>query len=970
MVELGESRKGYAACCKYLRWRHVELAAAPATELLHRAKSEPDCEAWSTFSTFSLGAPARPLPNYPRGRILAAQDITELLASSSSAQLPLSVTRAYERSPDGRALVVRFNLTSTADTPLQLGGVGFPLPESAGHPPAGIQSVVWNDPHVGGQHGFVEFVRVVDDEATLLVTPAEHSTTPLEGWRPMLEDLGNGDAYEWLAASSAWAEEWAENKQWPFLNMSDTLKQTYPSFAEQAQTPWPSTDGKHGMPHIPAASKPWNPPTSASLAPSQTLSFALRLQLAESGPRSRNKALEDAGEPVMHGVPGYVLSTDMQSAQLFVQPPRGATTEAAAFEQVDAGAKLALTRTSPTPGGFDAFTVAASGRGRARVRVSFSDGTSAIAHYYVLPPLSQQVAKLGAHLADVAWLPRDFIDPFGRSASVMPWDRSACEDGNPCGHILNDARAYDVGLSDDAGGGNPLCLASKVRAAPTQHEAGRIDEYIQWTLYGIKPDTAKPPFKSLQIREDEHGDVDGIRMTLFYYAANMSNHTSGHFEWNYTEADKCHAPFGGPTWCMTENMANATYRRFNYPHQIASYWAMYHVARHYGGLKTRMPWTWYLERAAKTALQIGTQSTGLMDGTVVREVLEALKREGEAGNATFADFATRISNNMQVRQQNWAKNPYPYGSEFGFDTTGQEEVVVWNLYFGNVTVAKKTVDHILSYMRSSPTWAYNGGSRSWGDIGNNGKYLATFGTGIQDRGQMHYRSGLNMIPLMEYYRMHPDDFFLLEISMGAITGQMCNIDESGATSMMWHAVPHVNDFDPHSGDYGLGFFGNALESGAYFVQHPQLGSLCFLCDAGPGAAEGNVEIVPRDAYRLNAFIEPLTMYLQVESGTFSSLTLMPSRLSVVIRFAAIDASAAPYSKLRLRVTKTSDARPWTNFVLKGAPLVRGAYEITPAEPGEVTEVVVNYGLPPASASHLTQDSYEYDSSLLVDVKMI
>ena len=36
--------------------------------------------------------------------------------------------------------------------------------------------------------------------------------------------------------------------------------------------------------------------------------------------------------------------------------------------------------------------------------------------------------------------------------------------------------------------------------------------------------------------------------------------------------------------------------------------------------------------------------------------------------------------------------------------------------------------------------------------------------------------------------------------MGAIGGQMANIDESGATSMMLHAVPHANEFDPHSGD--------------------------------------------------------------------------------------------------------------------------------------------------------------------------
>ena len=75
-----------------------------------------------------------------------------------------------------------------------------------------------------------------------------------------------------------------------------------------------------------------------------------------------------------------------------------------------------------------------------------------------------------------------------------------------------------------------------------------------------------------------------------------------------------------------------------------------------------------------------------------------------------------------------------------------------------------------------------------------------------------------MIPLIEWYRANPDDLFLLEVSMGAIAGQMCNIDEDGATSMMFHVLPHVMAFDPHSGDYGLGFFGHSLESGAYWVQ--------------------------------------------------------------------------------------------------------------------------------------------------------
>ena len=51
------------------------------------------------------------------------------------------------------------------------------------------------------------------------------------------------------------------------------------------------------------------------------------------------------------------------------------------------------------------------------------------------------------------------------------------------------------------------------------------------------------------------------------------------------------------------------------------------------------------------------------------------------------------------------------------------------MYYGNLTAAKRTVDHILSYMRSSPTWPYNGGARSWGDAGNNAKWLPSFGTG-------------------------------------------------------------------------------------------------------------------------------------------------------------------------------------------------------------------------------------------------
>ena len=910
---------------------------------------------WNTFSTLELGAKAIPIPAAETGRVLAAQDITELLGAADSARgatFPLKAMRIYERSADGAALVMRLNLTSRVSYEVEIGGLGFALPESDGHPPANLQSIVWADPHVGGDGGFVEFVRVVDDEATLLVVPSDGTVTPLEAWRPMLEDLGGGDSYEWTVASKAWAQEWSKTVQWPFLNMSDSLKKIYPPFADESQTPWPCSDGKYGVPILRSA--PWNKPTSVILRPQQTRTFALRFQLAAEGPRSRNAALEAMRRPIIHSVPGYVIGTDQNNATLFIHPPPGVKILDifALPAGDDSTGSILLHRMSSNDDSAkrrdgEVFKLSCSGRGRVTVNLHFSNEERMTVHYNIVPPFHEQVSQFGRFLANIAWLPRDYPDPFGRSASVMPWDRSLST------HVLDDARAYDVGLSDDAGGAGPLSLASKVRAAPTQDEVSRVDEYIQYTLYGVKFDSAKPPFRSLQITEDQaRADaslpVDGVRMTMYYYSEELSNTTSGHFLHNYSEADKCHKPFGSPTWCMTENMSNATYRGFNYPHQIASYWAMYTVARN-TLLVTSQPWQWYLYRAARTstASSVGAASVGFMDGTVLREVLTSLEGESAAnatagfGNWTFSHLAAKLKANMRQRQELWASEPYPYGSEFGFDTTGQEEIVVWNLFFGNDSIARRTVDHILSYMRSSPTWAYHGGGRSTGDVGNNGKYLLAFDTGVQDRGLMHYRSGLNMIPLIEWYRKHPDDYFVLEVAMGAVSGQMSNIDfDTGAPSMMFHALAHAMAFDPHSGDFGLGFFGNALESGSYIVHHPRLGRVCYLCDLSEIKESSHVELIPRDGFGINVFVEPLALYMQAECGTIKSVILpelgsevgaasAPMSLRVVFHATKICA------RLRLRITKTSASRPGSDFSVLGVGVVRvrGGFEIPPVEFG-------------------------------------
>lgn len=254
--------------------------------------------------------------------------------------------------------------------------------------------------------------------------------------------------------------------------------------------------------------------------------------------------------------------------------------------------------------------------------------------------------------------------------------------------------------------------------------------------------------------------------------------------------------------------------------------------------------------------------------------------------------------------------------------------------------AKRTVDHILSYMRSSPTWAYHGGSRSWGDLGNNGKWMVSADTvsRFETRGNLHYRTGLNMIPLIEWYRANPDDFFLLEVSMGAQASQLANIDEFGAPSMMLHMLPHVLDFDPRSGDFGLGFFGHTLEAGAYFVQHPTLGALCFQCDLA-NSSDAAIVIDPKDSYRQRVYLEPLALYIQADAGQFASLSLdLESRKLTVTFSQSAQPEGETFTMRRLRVDKVSAQRPGDHFQLQetqGIEKLRGAFEI-PASMSSVT----------------------------------
>ena len=516
---------------------------------------------WAYYSTAAAtgSLPARPLN--ATGAVVAAHDVTALIEQDVSHALPafgrsspLRVVRSWRREAaaagPGEYLVMEGNLTNAFAGAIEVGGLGLAMP-AAGMPVVNVTPVeqsVWEDPHVGLDHGWVEFVRLIDGEGTLLAVPARggelNRSSSFEAWRPVMENTCGNAVWELCTRSRAWAEDWAGTTQFPYYEMADFLNKT--GMWPDPKTPWPAWHGHESVPVTDSAgfSAPFNEPRSAVLPEGGSMLVGVKfIPVPSGGPRARDAALRQEGSTaILRAVPGYVLSPRMRSAALLVSPPRGAALVGAGSS--DVGVLTARVLEPGAAGAPAEVEVAVTGGGaaggaRASVLLTFSDGSVASAHYAVVGSggFAEAVGALAAHWEEDAWLPRDAPDPFGRGASVMPYDRQ------DRARVLQDSRAYDVGLSDDAGGGNPLGLAAKAAFAPTAGAVSRISEFVKYTLYGTKEglkecscdgggappraaggggapcDCQLAPFKSLQIRPEDvaagvSADLDGVRMTM------------------------------------------------------------------------------------------------------------------------------------------------------------------------------------------------------------------------------------------------------------------------------------------------------------------------------------------------------------------------------------------------------------------------------------------------------------------------
>ncbi|MBB3878576.1 DUF5695 domain-containing protein [Sphingomonas pseudosanguinis] len=626
------------------------------------------------------------------------------------------------------------------------------------------------------------------------------------------------------------------------------------------------------------AGKPWNDPTSIRLAPGERRTIGLRFVTAPSI-RAIEPTLMAEKRPVAIGVPGYVVPTDID-ATLFVRAPSAIT----GIDSYPAGALTVKTQEAKP--GWTRLAVRGHQWGRARLTLRYADGSAQTVQYFVTKPLEQTMADLGRFSTTKQWF-EGKGDPFGRSPGILTYDREANR------IVTADPRVWISGMSDEGGAGSWVAAIMKQLDNPDAAEIARIEQMVDTTIVG-----------RLQVAEGPQ--AGGVKKSLFYYdPAALPNLYQPTKEWQSWTSWK-------------KDQADDLGRAYNYPHVAAGHWVLYRTARNHPDLTRVHDWRWYLDHAYETIVAMMRDAPhyaqfGLMEGDVFVDILTDLKREG------WTQQAATVEGLMKARADHWKTLRYPFGSEMAWDSTGQAEVYAWMRYFGYGPQADVTREVILGYDPSIPHWGYNGNARRYWDFLYGGKYPRL------ERQIHHYGSTLNAVPLFDSFRRNPADMHLLRVAYGGLMGGITNIDQQGASSAAFHSWPDKMDWDPYSGDYGMGFFGHAYAAATYLVDDPTLGWLGYggnLLETGE-----TIRIAPKDGARSRLFIAPAGLWLTLEAGKFAEARYTPRTGEVRLVF---DPAQPQTPNARLFVDTTTPSG--RSYRPDGGTLERGGYTI-PLSPG-------------------------------------
>jgi hypothetical protein len=578
-------------------------------------------ESWRDYSTAAARKPVTPL--IVSGQTLAASDLTGTLPADT----PIQITRSW--TVDDGHLVMRFELKNTSGAPVEIGALGIPVIFnniiSGRNLEQAHEICSFADPYIGLDAGYLQVTRLSGHGPSLVVVP--DGQTPFEAYQILNEPSRPNQTFEgafaWMVHTQAYAQnEWKD-------------------------------------------AHPWNTPTSMTLQPSASKTYGLKFLLSDEI-RNIEATLAANKRPVVVGIPGYVLPFGLK-AQLFLN-----STKRVSSTEIEPAAAITIHENRSTRHGWKHYELTGNKWGRARVVLTYEDGSKQSINYYVIKPAAQAVADLGNFLMTKQWFV-DPNDPFHRSPSVMSYDRETNK------IVKQDSRVWIAGLGDEGGSGSWLAAAMKQFGKPSKEEVAKYEQFIDKVLWG-------------GIQYKDGPNQYGVRKSLFYYSPSEVPGYQYDSSFNWTT---------WTSWKKTD--AESIGRGYNYPHVVAAYWSMYRLSRNHPGLVINHEWNWYLDHAYETVKfmfsrtangrrRVGYVELGLMEGDIVLAVLNDLKREG------WTEKANVVEALMKERAERWKKEAYPFGSEMAWDSTGQEEVYAWCKYFGFDDKAEVSLNSILGYM--------------------------------------------------------------------------------------------------------------------------------------------------------------------------------------------------------------------------------------------------------------------------------
>lgn len=391
------------------------------------------------------------------------------------------------------------------------------------------------------------------------------------------------------------------------------------------------------------------------------------------------------------------------------------------------------------------------------------------------------------------------------------------------------------GWGDDWGWTHGEFLAEKQVYTPVASEVQAVDDYLETAVWG------------------------------YIMSANHSN---------YKINDWLIPPGGSGSWFE---------RSFAYPHAYNTYLSMYKTCKLYPNIITyKNSKNTYLLRAYNIYKALWTYCaptrTGLEGEQTSVELVKALQDEGYTTEANY------VLSTMTTKYNNFRNDPYPYGSEYIYDNTGEEAVYMVAKLNNNTTMMSKINQKTRASRGSQPLWYYYAnptticGSGWW-----QFQYSAALIGYCMDDWTRYYSSTPELDQRMTYAAKLAN---LNCINSGQISSDPANI---GAISWSYQAslgnyyegsaegTNHtlMNGWRVMAGEADLGLWGAIRILSSDVAVDPIFGLYGYGCDVTKSGS--NYIITPKDGVQKKINLITEKLYLELERDQFTSANLATTK---------------------------------------------------------------------------------------------